>query len=139
MITRLTKPSALLLAALLLASCSSFARARKDAALGAATPALVLYKGTADAEVTANEVGAALGGGSYTRALAFPLTFVYHALEHSAYGVIHLVDLPLCAAYSAVELLPQGPEIETLDLYDGACFREWAAAADASAGSAGAR
>ena len=69
MITRLTKPSALLLAALLLASCSSFARARKDAALGAATPALVLYKGTADAEVTANEVGAALGGGSYTRAL----------------------------------------------------------------------
>ena len=116
--------SLLLFLALLSAACGTCERAQKDATLGAAAPALVLYRGSVDGWETATQVGEASGGGSAASALVFPLTCFYHALEHSTYGLIHLVDLPLCAAYGCAELLPFGPEIVPLDLYGGSPFHD---------------
>lgn len=124
MLARPAALSLLLIIALLSTACGTWERAQKDATLGAAAPALVLYRGSSEGWATATQAGEAMGGGDTASALVFPLSFFYHALEHSAYGLVHLVDLPLCAAYGCAELLPSGPEIVPLDLYDGSPFQE---------------
>jgi hypothetical protein len=48
-------------------------------------------------------------------------------LEHGIYGIVHLIDFPLCALYGPAELAPNGPEIKPLDIYQGTWFDKWAA------------
>ena len=59
---------------------------------------------------------------TFSSPFSFPFTFFYHAIEHGIYGLTHLVDLPLCAVYGPAELLPGGPKIEPLDIYQGTWF-----------------
>jgi predicted small secreted protein len=123
-------PFVLLLSTLTLSACGTCHRAGKDALLGCAAPALALYKGAVDGEASAIEVSELVGGGAGMRAIAFPFTFAARTLQHSVYGLVHLVDLPLCAVYGVAELAPHGPEIMPLDIYPGTRFGEWAAATD---------
>ncbi len=109
-----------------LASCGTLNRAGKDLMLGVGTPVLMVYGGATDGATSAQNVRAGLDSGSAVEVLAFPFTFLYHALEHGMYGVVHLIDLPLCLFYGAAELHPYGPEIMPLDIYEGTMFDRWA-------------
>jgi predicted small secreted protein len=107
-----------------LASCGTARRAGKDAFVGALTvvPLLPLYGGATDGYTSARKVRDGLHGGAAVEVIAFPFTFFYHFVEHAVYGVIHIIDLPLCALYGAAELHPYGPEIRPLDFYTGTFF-----------------
>jgi hypothetical protein len=106
-------------------SCGTLNRAGKDLVLGIGTPVLMVYGGATDGATSAQNVRNGLGSGGGVEVLAFPFTFGYHALEHFIYGVVHLVDLPLCALYGPAELHPSGPEIKPLDIYQGTWFDTW--------------
>jgi predicted small secreted protein len=121
--TALLSVSALL--ATTLASCGTLNRAGKDIMLGVGTPVLMIYGGATDGATSAQNVREGLGSGSAVEVLAFPFTFAYHALEHGIYGIVHLVDLPLCLFYGAAEAHPYGPEIKPLDIYQGTWFDKW--------------
>ncbi|MFK7742272.1 MAG: hypothetical protein AB8H80_18305 [Planctomycetota bacterium] len=108
------------------ASCGTLNRAGKDLMLGVGTPILMIYGGATDGYQTSLEVRDGLGSGSPVQVAAFPFTFFYHALEHGIYGIVHLVDLPLCLFYGAAELHPYGPEVMPLDIYQGTWFDNWA-------------
>ncbi len=123
--TTLLSVSALL--ATTLASCGTLNRAGKDLVLGVGTPVLMIYGGATDGATSAQNVRAGLDSGSGVEVLAFPFTFAYHALEHGIYGVVHLIDLPLCLLYGPAELHPSGPDIKPLDIYQGTWFDKWAA------------
>lgn len=110
------------LAAMTLTSCGTIKRAGKDIFLGAATPVLMLYGGATDGMATSQNVREGMGSGGTVQVISFPFTFFYHAIEHGIYGLTHLVDLPLCAVYGPAELLPGGPKIEPLDIYQGTWF-----------------
>jgi hypothetical protein len=112
--------SALLTVSLM--SCGTVRRAGKDLFLGLGTPVLMVYGGATDGYSTAKTVRNGWDGGAAVEVLAFPFTFLYHAVEHGIYGVIHLVDLPLCLLYGAAELHPNGPDIRPLDFYQGTWF-----------------
>lgn len=114
-------------AATTLASCGTLNRAGKDLMLGVGTPVLMVYGGATDGYQTSSDVRTGLGSGSPVQVAAFPFTFAYHALEHGIYGLVHVVDLPLCLLYGAAELHPYGPEIMPLDIYQGTWFDNWAA------------
>lgn len=114
------------LLAFTLPSCGTLNRAGKDLVLGVGTPVLMIYGGATDGYTSAKTVRTGLDSGSAVEVLAFPFTFLYHAVEHGIYGVIHLVDLPLCLFYGAAELHPYGPEIKPLDFYQGTWFDSWA-------------
>jgi len=105
-----------------LASCGTARRAGKDAFVGVLTPVWMIYGGATDGYVTAKGVRNGMEAGSSMEVLAFPFTFLYHAVEHGIYGVIHIIDLPLCLFYGAAELHPAGPEIQPLDFYQGTWF-----------------
>ena len=122
--TALLSVSALL--ATTLASCGTLNRAGKDLVLGVGTPVLMIYGGATDGATSAQNVREGLGSGSAVEVLAFPFTFAYHAFEHGIYGIVHLVDLPLCLLYGPAELHPYGPEIKPLDIYQGTWFDKWA-------------
>jgi len=111
---------------LTLASCGTLNRAGKDLMLGVGTPVLMIYGGATDGLTTAQSVRSGLDAGSPVQVAAFPFTFFYHALEHGVYGIVHLVDLPLCLLYGAAELHPAGPEVMPLDIYQGTWFDRWA-------------
>jgi hypothetical protein len=108
-----------------LASCGTASRAAKDLVLGVGTPVLMIYGGATDGATSAQSVRTGLDSGGGVEVLAFPFTFLYHALEHGIYGIVHLVDLPLCLFYGAAELHPYGPEIKPLDIYQGTWFDTW--------------
>jgi hypothetical protein len=108
-----------------LASCGTVSRAAKDLVLGVGTPVLMVYGGATDGATSAQRVRTGLDSGGGVEVLAFPFTFFYHALEHGIYGIVHLVDLPLCLFYGAAELHPYGPEIKPLDIYQGTWFDTW--------------
>ncbi|MBL8739274.1 MAG: hypothetical protein JNL12_22795 [Planctomycetes bacterium] len=110
-----------------LPSCGTLNRAGKDLVLGVGTPILMIYGGATDGATSAQNVRNGLESGGAVEVIAFPFTFAYHALEHGIYGVVHLVDLPLCLLYGPAELHPAGPEIKPLDLYQGTWFDTWAA------------
>lgn len=114
------------LAAMTLTSCGTFSRAGKDIMLGVGTPILMLYGGATDGLQTAQSVRSGMGSGAAVQVAAFPFTFFYHAIEHGIYGMVHLVDLPLCLLYGPAELHPHGPEIRPLDIYQGTWF-DWGA------------
>ena len=122
-------PKALLslsaLLALPLASCGTLNRAGKDLMLGIGTPVLIVYGGATDGYTSAKSVREGMDSGAAVEVLAFPFTFLYHAFEHGIYGIIHIIDFPLCLFYGAAELHPYGPEIEPLDFYDGTWFDKW--------------
>jgi predicted small secreted protein len=114
------------LAAMTLTSCGTLNRAGKDLVLGAGTPILMVYGGATDGLESAQSVRAGLGSGAAVQVVAFPFTFFYHAIEHGIYGLVHLVDLPMCALYGPAELHPSGPEVMPLDIYQGTPFDSWA-------------
>jgi hypothetical protein len=105
-----------------LTSCGTFRRAGKDLMLGVGTPVLMVYGGATDGYTTAKEVRNGMDGSGVIEVLAFPFTFTYNAVKHGVYGLIHVVDLPLCLFYGAAELHPNGPTIEPLDFYQGTMF-----------------
>lgn len=117
---KLTIPA--ILVALTLTSCGTVRRAGKDLFITAATPLTMLYGGGTDAVSTADGVREGLGGGPPTEVLATIPAFVYHALKHGVYGVIHAVDFCLFPVYGVADLHPYGPEIEPLDYYNGTWF-----------------
>ncbi|MBL8754620.1 MAG: hypothetical protein JNK15_15050 [Planctomycetes bacterium] len=111
-----------------LTSCGTLNRAGKDLFLGVGTPVLMVYGGATDGYNSSMNVRTGMKSGGAVQVLAFPFTFAYHALEHGIYGIVHLVDLPLCALYGAAELIPpSGPEVKPLDIYQGTWFDKWAA------------
>lgn len=116
----------LALLTLTLASCGTLRRAGKDVFIGAATATALLpiYAGATDGYASAVSAREGLDAGASLEVLVFPFTFVWHFVEHTAYGVIHIVDLPLCLFYWPVELHPYGPEIKPLDFYQGTIFDE---------------
>lgn len=124
-------PKALLslsaLLALPLASCGTLNRAGKDLFLGVGTPILMVYGGATDGYTSAKSVRTGMDSGAAVEVLAFPFTFAYHAIEHGVYGIVHIIDFPLCLFYGAAELHPAGPEIMPLDFYQGTWFDKWAA------------
>ena len=108
------------------ASCGTLNRAGKDAFIGVLTPVWMVYGGSTDGVTSAQSVQHGMGSGDAVSALAFPFTFCYHAFEHLLYGVVHIVDFPLCLFYGAAELYPNGPDIKPLDIYQGTWFDDWA-------------
>ena len=110
------------LAALTLTSCGTLNRAGKDLTIGVATPVLMVYGGAVDGLQSAQNVSEGMGGSAVLQVVACPFTFAYHAFEHGIYGMVHLVDLPMCALYAPVELSTYGPEIKPLDIYQGTWF-----------------
>ncbi|MBL9079133.1 MAG: hypothetical protein JNL08_16645 [Planctomycetes bacterium] len=112
------------LAATTLTSCGTLNRAGKDAFVGVLTvvPVLPIYGGATDGYTSAKAVRTGLESGSAVEVLAFPFTFAYHTFEHFVYGIVHIVDFPLCLFYGAAELHPYGPEIKPLDFYQGTWF-----------------
>lgn len=115
------------LLALTATSCGTANRFGKDLMLGVGTPVLMLYGGATDGVATSQDVREGLNSGGAVQVLFLPFTFAYHAVEHFVYGVIHLVDLPMCVLYGAAELCQFGPEIKPLDIYQGTIFDDWAA------------
>ena len=111
---------------LTLASCGTLNRAGKDLMLGVGTPVLMIYGGATDGYTTAQNVRSGLDSGGAVEVAAFPFTFFYHAIEHGIYGIVHLVDLPMCLFYGPAELHPYGPEVMPLDIYQGTWFDTWA-------------
>jgi predicted small secreted protein len=109
-----------------LTSCGTLNRAGKDIVLGAATPLLMIYGGATDGASTAQTVRSGMEAGGVVEVLAFPFTFTYHAFEHLIYGVVHIIDLPMCLFWGASELNPSGPEVMPLDIYQGTWFDAWA-------------
>lgn len=109
-----------------LTSCGTLNRAGKDLFLGVGTPVLMIYGGATDGATSAQNVRKGLESGASVEVLAFPFTFLYHAIEHGIYGIIHIIDLPMCLFYGAAELHPYGPEIKPLDIYQGTWFDTWA-------------
>jgi predicted small secreted protein len=109
-----------------LASCGTINRAGKDIFLGVGTPVLMVYGGATDGYTSAQNVRTGLGSGGAVEVLAFPFTFCYHALEHGIYGIVHIIDLPMCLFYGPAELHPSGPDIKPLDIYQGTWFDSWA-------------
>ncbi len=117
------------------ASCGTVNRAGKDLMLGVGTPVLMIYGGATDGYTSASTIREGLDSSGIVEVLAFPFTFTYHAIEHGVYGLIHLIDLPLCLLYGPAELHPSGPEIEPLDFYHGTIFdKEKKAGTDAESG-----
>lgn len=116
------------LAATTLTSCGTLNRAGKDAAIGICTiiPVLPIYGGATDGATSAQNVRSGLGSGAGTEVLAFPFTFLYHGIEHFCYGLVHIIDLPLCLFWGAAELHPHGPEVKPIDTYQGTWFDTWA-------------
>ena len=114
------------LAATTLTSCGTLNRAGKDVFIGVCTPLLMVYGGATDGYESAKSVRTGLDSGAAVEVLSFPFTFAYHAFEHFIYGVVHIVDFPLCLFYGAAELHPYGPEIKPLDFYHGTWFDKWA-------------
>ena len=108
-------------------SCGTLHRAGKDLVLGVGAPALMVYDGAADGLTTSRNVREGIGGGALVQGVAFPFTFAIHAIEHGVYGITHLVDLPLCPIYGALELYPYGPHIEPLNIYRETWFDDAAA------------
>lgn len=119
---KLTIPAILL--ALTLTSCGTARRAGKDLFIAVATPVTMLYGGGTDAVSTAEGVRDGLDGGTPTQVLATIPAFVYHAVKHGVYGVIHAVDFVLFPVYGVADLHPYGPEVEPLDYYTGTWFDE---------------
>ncbi len=109
-----------------LASCGTLNRAGKDIFLGLGTPVLMIYGGATDGYSTAKSVRSGMESGAAVEVLAFPFTFCYHAIKHGFYGIVHIVDLPLCLFYGPAELHPSGPEVMPLDIYQGTWFDTWA-------------
>ena len=114
------------LLALTFTSCGTVNRAGKDLMLGVGTPVLMIYGGATDGYASSQSVSDGLGSGGVMQVVSFPFTFFYHALEHGIYGIVHLVDLPLCLFYGPAELHPYGPEVMPLDIYQGTWFDTWA-------------
>ena len=121
--TALVSASALL--ATSLTSCGTLNRFGKDVFLGVGTPVLMVYGGATDGAQSAQNVQEGMGSGDAVGALSFPFTFLYHAFEHFLYGVVHIIDIPLCVLYGAAEIYPNGPEIKPLDIYQGTWFDSW--------------
>ena len=111
-----------------LASCGTLNRAGKDVFVGALTivPLLPIYGGATDGASSAKSVRTGMDAGGVVEVLAFPFTFTYHAFEHFMYGVMHIIDLPMCLFWGAAELNPSGPEVMPLDIYQGTWFDTWA-------------
>ena len=107
-----------------LVSCGSARRAGKDIFITAASPVLVVYGGATDGFDSARSVRTGLDSGSAVEVLAFPFTFLYHAVEHTIYCGIHLLDLPLTPLYAMTELPPASTPVEPLDFYQGTWFDE---------------
>ncbi|MFO1051262.1 MAG: hypothetical protein U1F36_03480 [Planctomycetota bacterium] len=119
---KLTIPAILL--ALSLTSCGTARRAGKDLFITAITPVNMIYGGGTDAVSTAEGVRTGVNGGAPTEVLAMVPAFVYHAVKHGIYGIIHAVDFCLFPVYGAADLHPYGPEIQPLDYYTGTWFDE---------------
>jgi hypothetical protein len=108
--------------ALATASCGSLRRAGKDLFVTVASPVLIVYGGATDGYGSAKGVRDGLGSGSAMEVLAFPFTFLYHAVEHTIYCGIHFLDLPFCPFYALAELPPGNVPIKPLDFYQGTWF-----------------
>jgi predicted small secreted protein len=100
------------LVAMTLTSCGTLNRAGKDLMLGVGTPVLMLYGGATDGYTSAKNVRTGLDSNS--------------AIEHGVFGIVHLVDFPLCVFYGLAEAHPYGPEVKPLDFYTGTWFDSWA-------------
>ncbi|MCA8966917.1 MAG: hypothetical protein H6838_19985 [Planctomycetes bacterium] len=125
---------ALSLLATTLVSCGTARRFGKDVMLGVGTPVLMVYGGATDGYTSARNVREGMGSSAVVEVLAFPFTFTYNAIKHGIYGIIHVIDAPLCLFYGAAELHPQGPEIQPLDFYQGTFFDKKASSTDAQSG-----
>lgn len=121
-----------------LTSCGTLNRAGKDVFLGVGTPVLMIYGGATDGFNSSMNVRKGMQSGGAVQVLSFPFTFAYHAIEHGIYGLVHLVDLPLCVLYGAAELIPpSGPEVKPLDIYQGTWFDKWASPKKSTDGDSG--
>ncbi|MCB9877312.1 MAG: hypothetical protein H6835_06890 [Planctomycetes bacterium] len=121
---------ATVLLSLCLGACGTLNRAGKDLAIGVASPVLMLWNGASDGVATAGMVRESAGAGWVVQAAVTPFTCVFHVIEHGCYGLVHVVDLPLCVVYGAAsQLYPAGHEVEPLDIYQGTWFDRWAAEA----------
>jgi hypothetical protein len=120
-----------------LTSCGTLNRAAKDLTVGALTivPVIPIYGGATDGATSAQNWREGMGSGAAVEVLAFPFTFLYHGIEHFCYGLIHILDLPLCLFYGAAELHPSGPEIKPLDTYRGTWFDTWAGTDEKKSGT----
>ena len=105
-----------------LTSCGSLRRAGKDAFVGITSPFLIVYGGATDGFDSARSVRTGLDSGSAMEVLAFPFTFFYHAIEHSSYCGIHVLDLPFTPLYALTELPPASTPVQPLDFYQGTWF-----------------
>lgn len=105
-----------------MASCGSVRRAGKDVFVGVTSPVLIVYGGATDGYGSAKGVRDGLGSGSAVEVLAFPFTFLYHAIEHTIYCGIHVLDLPFTPFYALAELPPGNVPIQPLDFYQGTWF-----------------
>lgn len=112
----------LMLSLVLLSSCGATRRFGKDVSMGALTPVLTVYGGATDAYAGSYDVAEGLGGGSLTQFFAFPPLFIVHGVKHFLYGIVHVVDAVFYPFYGAVELNPDGPEVEPLQIYTGTWF-----------------
>lgn len=99
-------------------------RAGKDIFIGVASIPLIVYGGATDGYASAQGVRSGMQAGSVMEVISFPFTFLYHAVKHTIYWGIHVVDLPFCAVYWMVEVNPYGSEIKPLDFYQGTIFDE---------------
>jgi hypothetical protein len=97
-------------------------RAGKDAFIGVLSLPLIVYGGATDGYASAKAVRTGMESGSAMEVLAFPFTFTYHALKHTLYWGIHVVDFCFTPAYGLAEMHPYGPEIRPLDFYQGTWF-----------------
>jgi hypothetical protein len=107
----------LLLSVFSLPGCGTTKRFVTDVSVGVSTPVLFIVGGSTDAINDIQEVDKALDAGPFAQVVAFPFYFLWHGTKHLIYGLVHIVDAPLCAFYATAELHPDGPEIKPLDFY----------------------
>jgi predicted small secreted protein len=107
---------------LMLSSCGTVRRAGKDFSVAALSWAVIPYGAATDAYATAQDVRDGLGAGATTQVFAAIPAFLYHAIKHTIYVGVHVVDFVLFPAYGAAELHPYGPDIQPLDIYTGTWF-----------------
>jgi hypothetical protein len=105
-----------------LTSCGTLKRAGKDVFVGVTSPYLILYGGAVDGSASAHGARVGLDSGGAIEVIAFPFTFLYHALEHTMYCAIHVIDLPFCPLYALTEIPKDSTPVQPLDFYQGTWF-----------------
>ena len=138
------KPSKVLLVTVLTAlvfsaaSCGTMRRLGKDAYISVISPVLVPAAAAADSYRDATATREGYQTGAVTEVLSFPLFFVWNAIKHTGYCLVHAVDIPMNLGYGVSELIDLGPEIEPIDYYQNTWFdRQTSGGTNAESGETG--